>query len=1321
MIKLKFLIFLILAFSSVVQAASKVDYKRAYTLDLKKERPNFLHLQQYHRSIVLFYAQSEASAHKKNKSLYTFLKLIEDAYASSANCFLAGHKLTKSGNDKCYATAEMGCDHNGFTGVAFGVRCNTSLFGPGQDGKGICVPSRMMNRDAMKPADACAQSNMSLTTPEIVKGLIEDEQKMAAFEQTAADVESFCQESPAEAACVDQRARVAKIREDIEKARENFEKLTQGQSIDATKAVGILDRCEQDYRNEAEDNLFGSFFMSTRKIGSTLVATSCSANQQMQSVTSSELNTLSESFDDVYKHTSLTSILGDGTKIGAELSIKNMLMHKLNANGATEANLDSYIDQIKRDNEQLARSPYLEILAKSREDVKNAIDSGAIVQDDPQVQADKLNTLMDAINSQCKEITDHARSFRYGRSVSDEAKARQNAYIQQQQIAYNQKMDAFFNENKKLSKYMATSDFRSDFFDPSPDFAKDCKSRTTWTNSQKVPANKLSARDIRKLNREVSEDLDEDLEELMDLIPRDNKSVSRMENDLKELLKYRPYLAGQVLQNNLMYPGLQDMQAQFLCREMREIYNNDELWRGAEAAVSGAGLVMAGVLMATGVGSPLGATLAVASSATFFAAEGTLAARKYDDGLNLEDSADAQYRLGFSSTSEHTANVDAAESQQVEAMIDGGAAVLGGGIGLYADGVQATRRLSSAGTRAATSVDDVTEVATDAVQTGTELMISTPTRVVRDAPINVLPTSETVIQLGSDASTTSSRAIAVIDESSDTGRALARNTNIISTTADEVFDGTSFYADTVTPLVRRFAGTLDNIEDANVKFVTRLGDVRETLSSGRLLEDGTGVFLKEGSENFEFFRAQNLGQLTDGGLVLRFGDEIDQAKILHEAQDAAGNAYTAQKNFVFRNYEVPPMNQAINTVDDLQDSIYRFSALTDAQKAKVYQTAELKVSRGLRVSDEEIAALAFRDQIIRGGTPRAEAILDIVTRRDPSIIDDMIRGTSPQSVARREMMREAVSSGARSTQTALPGPETRAVDGALRELTPANALPPPGTRQLPAPGSTTNVPALRTASEAPQVTGDLVAASDEVIDAVDQSLDTARTVARSSDEVVEVVDEAVDTARRYDRSAGIALSAAITGREEISAAANAALSGIRSSTTTPPPVVNPAPEVPVVPPADPESTDSVEPSIKIEYDSAKAELIVTFKGPVTACYVEKRYEEEDDDGNVETKTSKISDLTSGNKKKLSRTDADYVAYIMCKTDDDFKLAKDLATSALTVVGPSEVIVHACSGDDCATDSEDRQGIPEPRYTPAPLQQITPPNTTVPNVPILNTL
>ncbi len=966
---------------------------RQYSLDPNRQDLNFINLQYYYNSVVLFQESFETA--RNNKKLYSTLSFIDNAYAdATSTCFVGGNVSSISGG-KCEIKSSIACEKSFWSGDIKKVRCNPSLYGPGQDGRGACVDVRNASMN-------CRNTPGALTTPQAVKAIMESKKKREDFDQLAEEIEKYCQERPSDKVCIDQKSRISDIRKGMDEAQANLEKMQKNQSLGTSKAVGILDRCEKDYRAQKEENLFGSFFMSSRNIGDSLLQTACSNDQAIESMTTNSLNDLSKGFDKIYKHTSLSSMLNDGLKIGSELSMKNYILHKLKSVGVNDSEIDKAANAILVKSPEFKKMPYSKILADAVSEFKDAKSKGKIKATDKKKLRDGINDLMTNINEQCDAIkkkfpcVTSSGSGMYGMALlpkgvelcaSIQRKPEYKEYIATEQAKYNQLLQNFSDREPDFAKYVATKEFRSKYHEPTNSFAKQCNESPRKIFGKYDPASSLTTSDIAELDKEVSQDMLADLEDLSDKIPNESKDVDDLEDDFTDLLKYRPYLVGQALKNNRMYPKLQDMQAQFLCRQMREIYENDEDWRVANMAMGGAGILLSGALMATGIGSPLGIALS-AASATLVVGEGISGVRTLQDGLEQRDTADAKRSQNLSDQAEHTADIEQANSKITEGKVQVGLALVAAGAegAAIRQGIKTVNQTSQTTRRAAL-----------------ELMPPSSSNKALSVNVNSPRGANVIIDNATGQITDSKKILDAVDEVVDNAIDITPGAVSIMKAPKPV----NLPVDYV-----KYVDELDTPID-NVIAWTKHGERFETLKRGKLLDDGSGVIIANNSSDIDKFISKGLGIQSEEGLILKFGDDISEAKFVSSKIDDAGKAYKVDNAFVFTPNKVVIDDVPVRSMNDLDVAYGHISNLPPSSKNTIYASIDSKIANGQRLNDNELMVLAARKQIIRpnsSNTKKAQ-LLELINKRDPALVDELIRGTSATSIARREAMKEALKNG----------------------------------------------------------------------------------------------------------------------------------------------------------------------------------------------------------------------------------------------------------------------------------------------------------------------
>jgi hypothetical protein len=234
---------------------------------------------------------------------------------------------------------------------------------------------------------------------------------------------------------------------------------------------------------------------------------------------------------------------------------------------------------------------------------------------------------------------------------------------------------SIFQKNDSKTQYgrlFSTEYFRDNIFPFNGNLGKKC-ARGDIGNDIFVD---VKQEDLQKGMASFNEMMNDDFENLADMYENsESKDKDDIEDSLEELIKYKPYLIGQFLKEQGSDPDTQMEYAKYLCKQNLDIYNSDEWFRVGEATVGAASLAVAGALAFTGVGTPISAALASASTGLMLGT-GAMGIHKYDQGDLIENSA--ALRMTTSSSSEdyktsvddYSKLTDTARQLQNEGLVD---------------------------------------------------------------------------------------------------------------------------------------------------------------------------------------------------------------------------------------------------------------------------------------------------------------------------------------------------------------------------------------------------------------------------------------------------------------------------------------------------------------------------------------------------------------------------------------------------------------------------------------------------------------------------
>lgn len=666
----------------------------------KNKDMNIHHIRMIRNAYVEFSKEIEKNNKYEESSFVKLQKLfLSVAYADDDKCFFGGWpsqmngEVCKSpmthGNTAWASNIQCKMNKNAdpkscnqiidFTynscGESDKFRCNPILFGADDRGKGRCINT---NGTYKKLTQKCVDQTKGTKELRDSEQFLKDNPDL--LDAYRKSVQQFCINTyrPGEDydhnyTCDALKERLDSIVEDVEEDKEELVEAQKIAAVKVNKALGILDRCQKDYKS-SKDGIFSEFFASRRDSLDQMVAYGkCTTEDIDTSVSSQELEDLVSGFDNVSNEIFPRDILHDSVNDGVELTLKNLLFtmdqfdEKINVNAV----LSRY--------PRLKASPYRENIEKSLEDFKRAKDKGLLskskINKDDIVS--NLNKFSNKINSLCQNInTEYTR-----RTKSNDKSIRieegtfvntdsEQAYYDETQVKMTEMYKDFLESDQlNLSRIMATDHFKSDIFP----FSNGISERCAEGKIDNIAFTPVGVEDIEEAMEDYKELMLDELGDYNSMVKVKNEDD--IQDSIHELIKYRPYLLGNFLKKSNSNPELQNVYATYLCKESLDVYSNDELWRIGEVTAGGVGLVVSGALVATGIGSPLGVGLAAASS-SLIVAEGAMAVKNYRDADKTSDASSSSFATESISVEQHTKNIDVADDKKTDALIAGGAALV---------------------------------------------------------------------------------------------------------------------------------------------------------------------------------------------------------------------------------------------------------------------------------------------------------------------------------------------------------------------------------------------------------------------------------------------------------------------------------------------------------------------------------------------------------------------------------------------------------------------------------------------------------------------
>lgn len=660
---------------------------------------NIHHIRMIRKAFVDFSKDIEQNNKYEEESFVKFKRFfLSNAYASNEKCFFGGWpsqmidgvcktpwkygddtwaenvqcKESKSSTSKkCNQVIDFSYDSCGMIGK---FRCNPLLFGSDDKGNGKCVSTygtykRLTQKcvDQTKGTKELRESeNFLKNNPDLLN-------------QYVSSVEKFCKDTYREGedfdhnyTCDALRERLNDINKDVVEDKKEVVEAQKVATKEANRALGILDRCQKDY-DDSKDGSISKFFASGRgSLNQMVDYGKCSYEEVDTSISSNQLEKLLAQFDNVSNEVFPKKILHDSINAGVELGLKNLLFTM------DQFDEDINIDKVLSKYPRLKRSPYKENIKKSLADFKRVKDSGEL--DKVKVDKDKivknLNNFSDKINSLCQKInTDYTKRIK-SNNPSERIEEgtifnsdSENAYYQSRQKELTEMYQDFLVSDKmNLSRLMATDHFKSDIFP----FSNKLGERCAEGDIDNIAFTPVGREDIDDAMDDYKDLMLDELDDFNDIARSNHSGV---EDGIHDLIKYRPYLLGNTLRSERADPDLQSLYATYLCKESLDVYSSDEMWRIGEVAAGGAGLIVSGALIATGIGSPLGVGLA-ATSGALVAAEGAMAVNSYIDADETADASSGSFATESITLDQHTKSNDDAQGKKNDALIAGGLALV---------------------------------------------------------------------------------------------------------------------------------------------------------------------------------------------------------------------------------------------------------------------------------------------------------------------------------------------------------------------------------------------------------------------------------------------------------------------------------------------------------------------------------------------------------------------------------------------------------------------------------------------------------------------
>jgi hypothetical protein len=691
--KLNTLIFTIILFFSATSFAGGKKFD--FTEKQSSKILNYHEVQTLYFTMLSFYKTIDKNT-KYSKGEKTVFhqymeSLLNSAYAvDGEDCFFAGWP-TQMVNGVCKHPKTHGVKNWSGEDTAYKpcdgpstFRCAPIMFGPGEDGQGLCVDTGGTYSGL---TGKCEQKSI----PDMDKIFQNFLDKPDLLKNMTQGAEDFCNTEVAKGR-PDHLSTCGALATRLNEVYGNFseEKVTVLKNIPqvvrkANKALGILDACEKSYKSDT------GFFSSQRQILGVVGGSAvCRHRDYIEEIPGDAFDNIKKDFANIEEKIAPTSMLGQATEDELELTIKNLYFsaYQFNPDLDKKALKKKIFDKSERP--YLSKSPYYEKALKALDEIDKGINSGRVGKVDfkslvklPAVNASAImsgtpktfKNYQQEVNILCNQIrTDYENKIDaseieegFFSNSEDEQK-----FYNEQQIKLN-KIVIEMKSSHHIGRIMATDNFYSKVFPFNGSMGEKC-AEGDIANAFKIPTNKDIDESISDYEDMMLKDLDGVNENIEAVISKDKGDI---QDQIREMLKYKPYLIGGFLRK--LSPEDQVTYAKYICKESLDIYNSDENWRIAEVTAGGVGLVASGVLVASGFGAPVGALLAKGSAGLLvagMAAEAGMAYQNYDDASGIKEGATTGFTLNQISTSNYGEQMSNAEQQERDAKISAALVIL---------------------------------------------------------------------------------------------------------------------------------------------------------------------------------------------------------------------------------------------------------------------------------------------------------------------------------------------------------------------------------------------------------------------------------------------------------------------------------------------------------------------------------------------------------------------------------------------------------------------------------------------------------------------
>ena len=500
-----------------------------------------------------------------------------------------------------------------------------------------------------------ANKNMPRSVQEELARLVKSP---AQLQRLAAGIKKFCPRSDlsnaAKSACTDFQSQLdAYHRQERLLLEDPHQTILKGQQQQQSQAAGILESC-QSHQKSAGGGLLSSLTADSQDIISPMQLMPETYCQSQESVNlpcdEVPFKQISDSFEQIEEEVLPLEVLKEGNIHALDGAIGSYLLGTLQyRNAISPAEMEN---NLRRKFPDFFKLPHFKDLIKNNIEKFHLLGKqvtfgpnypGTILQD--------LSQLGGELNSLCQQIKENYKSVADKGTVLNSEE--ENKFYQQEQDKLRKVYHRFLQENPH-GKLLATSTMQKEFLPFHGNVAEQCAEG----DIDYVFNNQMNETDAQNAINDFFSMMDEELkqvqrrqESIATILGSKKDTSDKIKDEIKDLIKYRPYTLVQQLKNLENSPVAQDQLATYLCKLALEIYDNNEQWNLLQLTLGGLTLTAAlTVNLIPGVGQVLSAgimsTMGTIATAGVFGTEGYMAYRRYHHSAQTIDSIHLASALG---------------------------------------------------------------------------------------------------------------------------------------------------------------------------------------------------------------------------------------------------------------------------------------------------------------------------------------------------------------------------------------------------------------------------------------------------------------------------------------------------------------------------------------------------------------------------------------------------------------------------------------------------------------------------------------------------